>query len=1060
MNHESILKTPLKPIFNTYNKVLGGPSNSLRPSQLQFMITCYEGVANNRPVIIEGPTGLGKTKALLAVATAYLDTNPDAQVLYTTRTMPQLQNIDRDLGDLTSLSVLEIHSHHKSLFFSVYIGIGSIRRLFCSRYLQNITMDPEELKSFRALLDDPDRPEPCPDCNIRETRLRNINNDNLNLYTKFGLEEMESSIKQNLCPVPEMRACASHASVVLTTYPYLMSDFWKATVLGHAEQRKKCLPLIDEAHNILEIITESPGLTINLTRELEPGQGLDLSNNVYFLASLVDDIKYGYKKVVLGHLNILFQKAAKEKNHKKQDLFNKQSNLHTLHKQKCDHAKSLNAAYGTLVKSVKEIRMGCSVHLNNSGLPSSDIDRSAEYFSSARSLATERDELVREGQTLKKRHSNLCGYNSDLKRQRNDHQEIAKSYQSSMHSSTGPLRDVYYNSMKDSYGKADQAHSSMVGNNQEIKLLGSRIDHIKKRINEKDKAQKEAYSIGKYLLDSVFTDLKSKKQDNSKQIDDLNNKINSIQKEIDQCLAELKSLDQSWGRLMQGIENGKALDQSLDTFYKDLYISERDREKWPTEMIDDSFALFEYIVRFRTIFESILSPLETGVLGEAKLGEILRQLNSRLAREAGEDISQFLDRCEKAVSEFEQHMLRTEDHWNGLPLYALCQMFRILSLICQGPYGFAGMLDRDGRAPKIVFHSLDPAVRFKDAWHDLKPPILASATLSPVSDVANVLGLNHGIKAKIEPVFPKENYLSFAFIGCHSSLSQSNKEIFNNLEKKILQKSITSILSATRCHTGLFCASHNVLNEVLKLFPRKIFSDLGMHLMVARSDKVKPDDDFSKLKNHIPLSLLKGMSEFDARLKLYMELAGKMPIVIAGVTGGGLGEGVDYRGKAMELAMIIGIPYQDEGDRSWLNQRRTAFFKMRTGKLEIGKDLAYRQSALRKVAQTAGRVHRTMKDKGSVIFFDERLLGIKNTASSGPGRYEVLSAPNTKRHWDIIQTRILERLQIVAPSDILDDEAKDLSKYVDRVFKSAGSKPEMVDFNNMLNQLRTFYSEE
>jgi len=32
------------------------------------MVTCYEGAVNKRPVVIEGPTGLGKTKALLSVA--------------------------------------------------------------------------------------------------------------------------------------------------------------------------------------------------------------------------------------------------------------------------------------------------------------------------------------------------------------------------------------------------------------------------------------------------------------------------------------------------------------------------------------------------------------------------------------------------------------------------------------------------------------------------------------------------------------------------------------------------------------------------------------------------------------------------------------------------------------------------------------------------------------------------------------------------------------------------------------------------------------------------------
>ena len=232
-------------------------------------------------------------------------------------------------------------------------------------------------------------------------------------------------------------------------------------------------------------------------------------------------------------------------------------------------------------------------------------------------------------------------------------------------------------------------------------------------------------------------------------------------------------------------------------------------------------------------------------------------------------------------------------------------------------------------------------------------------------------------------------------------------------------------------------------------------------LLIARSDGLKVDDDFGLLRKKVPQDLLHGMGGFDARLKLFMELSGKIPILLAGVTGGGLSEGVDFEGKAMELAIIIGIPYQDEGERAWINNRRTSFFKMRTGDTETGKDLAYRQTALRKVAQTAGRVHRSMRDKGAIIFFDERLLGLKNCDTSGPSRYEILNADNTKHHWDIIQSRIFESLYIVIPPNFVADDATDLSKYIERVFKVPTSaeyrKPEIIDSEKMMMLLKRFY---
>ena len=118
----------------------------------------------------------------------------------------------------------------------------------------------------------------------------------------------------------------------------------------------------------------------------------------------------------------------------------------------------------------------------------------------------------------------------------------------------------------------------------------------------------------------------------------------------------------------------------------------------------------------------------------------------------------------------------------------------------------------------------------------------------------------------------------------------------------------------------------------------------------------------------------------------------------------------------------------------------------------------YRQSALRKISQTAGRVHRTMKDRGAIIFFDERLLGLKNNATSGFARYEILSVANTKKHWEIIQTRIFEKLSVVIPPKFDEQEADDLSMYIDRVFKERSPKPEIITLDLMIDSLTGFYN--
>ncbi len=628
--------------------------------------------------------------------------------------------------------------------------------------------------------------------------------------------------------------------------------------------------------------------------------------------------------------------------------------------------------------------------------------------------------------------------------------------------SSGSMRQMYYEKMKDKYQEAQTVHEAMVFANADIKKFGKKIDELNVEIDDAHSYQNESYSKGMKLIDEIFDELWRQRKDKSNQIDSLNGKIEKKKKKIDEYNNKLQEMNDGWRQLLDRIDESSDYKECLDDFYNVLQISVDDRDRWPEEMLEGSFSLFSFLVKFRDIFRSILSSLSIGPLAEADLGNLLRRLNEQLGKGSEEDIPQFLERCEKAVSEFEETMLQTRERWNGLPLYGLRQMFRILSLICQGPFGFAGIVGEYGEAPLIKFHSLDPAVRFRDVWHDLHPPILASATLSPVSDVADVLGLKQGIKSKISPVFPSQNYQSYAFLGCHSSLSENGElEIFNKFEKEILRDNIGKILKATKRHTGLFCASHKVLIALMDFLPREIINKTGMRLLIAISDDkaaAAVDDDFDILSQRCSADLFKGMSEFDARLKLYMELAGKVPILLAGVTGGGLGEGVDFKGNTMEMAIIVGIPYQDEGDNAWVNDRRTKFFKMRTGKTGFGKDLAYRQSALRKIAQTAGRVHRTMQDKGVIIFFDERLLGLKNNGPSGFARYEVLNAINTKKHWEIIQTRIFEKLSVVIPSKFDKQEANDLSTYIERTFKEKNPKPEIITSDHMIHSLIRFYN--
>jgi Rad3-related DNA helicase len=84
-NKPEEIKTDLGPMLDIYPSIFGKDSE-FRPQQVQYMSMCYEAVSNDCSAVIEGPTGLGKTRALLGSVIPLVLKDPEAIVAYSTRT--------------------------------------------------------------------------------------------------------------------------------------------------------------------------------------------------------------------------------------------------------------------------------------------------------------------------------------------------------------------------------------------------------------------------------------------------------------------------------------------------------------------------------------------------------------------------------------------------------------------------------------------------------------------------------------------------------------------------------------------------------------------------------------------------------------------------------------------------------------------------------------------------------------------------------------------------------------------------------------------------------------
>ena len=89
--------------------------------------------------------------------------------------------------------------------------------------------------------------------------------------------------------------------------------------------------------------------------------------------------------------------------------------------------------------------------------------------------------------------------------------------------------------------------------------------------------------------------------------------------------------------------------------------------------------------------------------------------------------------------------------------------------------------------------------------------------------------------------------------------------------------------------------------------------------------------------------------------------------ILAGVMGGRLAEGIDYPETALEMAVIVGIPYPSPGVRQKaLQHYYDISFNGR------GWKFAVESPAVRKLLQAAGRVVRSESDRGFIVIADSR----------------------------------------------------------------------------------------
>jgi Rad3-related DNA helicases len=204
------------------------PYRGFRPFQKEVHDAVYRGLLEEKPVLINAPTGLGKTAAVLTAALRYL-LDTETSVHYVVRTRAELEPPVRELSKILNRGVdLD------------YVVIKSRQDMCCYSSLKKL--DYLEFLAECSLLKRMGRCAYYPPREV-QAPLRSVST-----YVKFLCASQS-------CPYEYARQKMSGAKLVISTYYYVFGR-------EHADLKGRVV-IIDEAHSLFDAVTQLHSIVLS-----------------------------------------------------------------------------------------------------------------------------------------------------------------------------------------------------------------------------------------------------------------------------------------------------------------------------------------------------------------------------------------------------------------------------------------------------------------------------------------------------------------------------------------------------------------------------------------------------------------------------------------------------------------------------------------------------------------------------------------------------------------------------------------------------------------------------
>ncbi|MFH1133069.1 MAG: ATP-dependent DNA helicase [Nanoarchaeota archaeon] len=246
----------------------------------------------------------------------------------------------------------------------------------------------------------------------------------------------------------------------------------------------------------------------------------------------------------------------------------------------------------------------------------------------------------------------------------------------------------------------------------------------------------------------------------------------------------------------------------------------------------------------------------------------------------------------------------------------------------QGPdEGYCRVLSQ-GLQLMLSYRCLDAAPAAQAVFDGCHAAVLMSGTLAPQEMHADLLGIK-GKSVTLSSPFPFANRLNLIVPLATTKFSERNESQYRTIGEVC-----SNIIAAVPGNVLLFFPSYGVLRSVLP------FLKAEKPVFVEQQDRAEREQ------------LLAAFSSRDA--------------VLAAVSSGSFGEGIDLKDNVVKAVVVVGLPLpQPDLEIKAL----IAHYDLKFGK---GWSYGYVLPAMIKAIQNSGRCIRSETDRGAIIFLDRR----------------------------------------------------------------------------------------